>query len=197
MKNDIFNFFYFKWCVTVLFALFCYFWQIIMFFLRWFCCNKILSADFALWVFVFFVTPFIMQAMLRNKLNTMLKYDIVFLNREKQKQELLKKFINSAVKIKHYFNIIYCNKIYCPSYWLLNDHHEDVFIFLLICQTIGPSGQKITRISNTAKYAGLGVRQKIFVCVFCFAPEIWNAAGMPERSRSTRNSILLQMTFTS
>ena len=28
---------------------------------------------------------------------------------------------------------------------------------------------------------------KFFVCVFCFAPEIGNATGMPERSRSTRN----------
>jgi hypothetical protein len=34
-----------------------------------------------------------MQAMLRNKLTepTLLKYDIVFLNREKQKRELLNK----------------------------------------------------------------------------------------------------------
>jgi hypothetical protein len=36
-----------------------------------------------------------MQAMLRNKLNTLLQYDIVFLNREKQKQE--------ASKEKHYY----------------------------------------------------------------------------------------------
>ena len=107
------------------------FWEIIMFLLRWFCCNRILSVDFALWVFVFFVTLFIMQAMLRNKLHvdTLLKYDIVFLNREKPKWELF----NSAVKIKHNFNIIYCNKIYCPSYWLLNDHHEDVLPYLWQC----------------------------------------------------------------
>ena len=32
-----------------------------------------------------------------------------------------------------------------------------------------------------------GVPTKFFVCVFCFAPEIGNAAGMPERSRSTQN----------
>ena len=141
------------------------FWQIIMFLLRWFCCNQIFSADLALWV-CFFVTPFIMQAMLRNKLNTLLKYDIVFLNREKQNRELLNKFINSAVKIKHYFNIIYCNKIYCPSYWLLNDHHEDVFRFFEIRRTVGPSRQKITRTSNTAKYAGPGVRQNFLFVYF-------------------------------
>ena len=52
---------------------------------------------------------------------------------------------------------------------------------------VGPSGQKITRTGNTAKYASPGVQQKIFVCVFCFAPEIGNAIGMPERARSTRN----------
>ena len=32
-----------------------------------------------------------------------------------------------------------------------------------------------------------GCPKKKFVCVFCFAPEIGNATGMPERSRSTRN----------
>ena len=32
-----------------------------------------------------------------------------------------------------------------------------------------------------------GCPTKIFVCVFYFAPEIGNATGMPERSRSTRN----------
>jgi hypothetical protein len=51
---------------------------------------------------------------------------------------------------------------------------------------VGPSEQKITRTGNTAKYAGPGVRQ-IFVCVFCFAPKIGNATGMPERSQSTWN----------
>ena len=34
---------------------------------------------------------------------------------------------------------------------------------------VGPS---ITRTGNTAKYAGPGLRKKLFVCVFCFAPEI-------------------------
>ena len=52
---------------------------------------------------------------------------------------------------------------------------------------VGPSGQKITRTGNIAKYAGPGVRQKFLFCVFCFAPEIGNAIGMPERSRSTQN----------
>ena len=42
-----------------------------------------------------------------------------------------------------------------------------------------------------------GCPTKFFVCVFCFAPEIGNATGMPERLWSTRNQILLQMTFTS
>jgi hypothetical protein len=52
---------------------------------------------------------------------------------------------------------------------------------------VGPSGQKITRTGNTAKYASPGVQTKFFVCVFCFAPEIRNGTGMPERSWSTRN----------
>ena len=55
LKNYVFQKNYFKWCITVLFALFCYFWQIIMFLFRWICCNKILSADFALWVFGVFL----------------------------------------------------------------------------------------------------------------------------------------------
>jgi hypothetical protein len=53
------------------------------------------------------------------------------------------KFINSAVKIKHYFNIIYCNKIYCPSYWLLNDHHEDVLPYLWQCSACRPKKQRL------------------------------------------------------
>ena len=32
-----------------------------------------------------------------------------------------------------------------------------------------------------------GCPTNFFVCVFCFAPEIGNATGVPERSRSTRN----------
>ena len=32
-----------------------------------------------------------------------------------------------------------------------------------------------------------GCPTKFVACVFCFAPEIGNATGMPERSRSTRN----------
>ena len=58
-------------------------------------------------------------------------------------------------------------------------------ILFEIRRTVGLSGQKITRTGNTAKYAGASVRQ--FFCVFCFAPEIGNATGMPERSQSTRN----------
>jgi hypothetical protein len=57
-----------------------------------------------------------------------------------------------------------------------NKLYQDIPDFL---KFVGPSRQKITRTGNTAKYAGLGV--------FCFAPEIGNATGMPERSRSTRN----------
>jgi hypothetical protein len=62
--------------------------------------------------------PFIMQAMLRNELKwlTLWKYDIVYLNRGKKRVKIKKKktkknencwikFINSAVKIKHYTNI--------------------------------------------------------------------------------------------
>ena len=60
-------------------------------------------------------------------------------------------------------------------------HIPDFFKF------VGLSGQKITRTGNTAKYAGPGCPTKFVACVFCFAPEIGNATGMPERSRSTRN----------
>ena len=52
---------------------------------------------------------------------------------------------------------------------------------------VGPSGQKITRTGNTAKYASPGVRQNFLFVYFFFAPEIENATGMPEQSRSTQN----------
>jgi hypothetical protein len=40
-----------------------------------------------------------------------------------------------------------------------------VFITLVL-KFVGPSGQKIIRIGNTAKYASLGVRQKILFVYF-------------------------------
>jgi hypothetical protein len=78
LKNNVFQKNYFKWCVTVCLLCFVIFWQIIMFLLRWFCCIKILSADFALWVFVFFVIPFIMQAMWRTNSTV---FDIFYLTK--------------------------------------------------------------------------------------------------------------------
>ena len=64
---------------------------------------------------------------------------------------------------------------------------------------VGPSDRAGRKSQGPAILPSMPVRvsDKFFVCVFCFAPEIGNATGMPERSQSTRNYILLQMTFTS
>ena len=53
-----------------------------------------------------------------------------------------------------------CLRTHCqqPVYFIFENTVSDFLKF------VGPSGQKITRTGNTAKYAGLGVRQKILFC---------------------------------
>jgi hypothetical protein len=54
---------------------------------------------------------------------------------------------------------------------------------------VGPSDRAGRKSQGPAILPSMAVQvsNKIFVCVFCFAPEIGNATGMPERLRSTQN----------
>ena len=58
---------------------------------------------------------------------------------------------------------------------------------------VGPSDQAGRKSQGQAILPSMLVRvsEKIFGCVFCFAPEIGNATGMLERSRSSSGQLEL------
>ena len=67
--------------------------------------------------------------------------------------------VNNLFDNRHVWNKIY-QEFYHSIIYIAKEGHPDFLKF------VGPSGQKITRIGNTSKYAGPGDRQKFLFVYF-------------------------------